>query len=113
MMLITAGITLGLVLVPFGLLYGDIQRGLTLITSLWFFVTPIVYPTPTSLPGSLIAKLNPITPLLVTTREWLVTGNTYKLNVFLVVSCLFFIFSVLAWVLYHIAMPHITSRIGA
>ncbi|KPJ75496.1 MAG: polysialic acid transporter [Deltaproteobacteria bacterium SG8_13] len=113
MMLITAGITLGLLLVPFGLLYGDIQQGLTLITSLWFFVTPIVYPTPTSLPGNLIAKLNPIAPLLVTTREWMVTGITSQFTVFMAVSCLFFIFIALAWLLYHIAMPHITSRIGA
>jgi lipopolysaccharide transport system permease protein len=113
LVLITAGLMLGLLLVPLGLLYGDIQRGLTLITSLWFFVTPIVYPIPTSFPGNLIAKLNPITPLLVTTREWLVTGITSQLNVFMVISFLFFIFTILAWAFYHIAMPHITIRIGA
>jgi len=111
--LITAGLMIGTLLVPIGLLYGDIQRGLTLITSLWFFATPIVYPSPTAFPANLICKLNPISPLLLTTREWLVTGTTSQLDIFLLISFVFLIMTFFAWGIFHIAMPHISNRIGA
>jgi lipopolysaccharide transport system permease protein len=110
--LMTAGVMIGLLLVPLGLLYGDIQRGLVLITSLWFFVTPIVYPTPTSFPANLIAKLNPIVPILVTSREWLLTGIATNPDAFVITSLFFLVFTFFAWTLYHVAMPHITIRIG-
>src|SRR5690348_16252651 len=61
--LVGLGLTLGLFLVPTGLLYMDVQRGLVAVTSLWFLVTPIVYPEPTSGPLAVVASINPVTPL--------------------------------------------------
>ena len=42
--LIGFGMMLGLLLTPFALLYGDVQRMLTMGLSLWFFMTPVIYP---------------------------------------------------------------------
>jgi lipopolysaccharide transport system permease protein len=111
--LIAFGLTLGLLLVPMGLLYLDVQRGLVAITSLWFLITPIVYPQPTSGPLALIGSLNPATPLVVATRDWLLVGSTSHALGFVVVSALTCIGLLFAWVLYRVSMPHVIARMPA
>ena len=111
--LIALGLMIGLFLTPLSVLYQDIQFGIGILTQLLFFLTPIVYPPPTSWPASLLVKANPIAPVLVTTRDWLTTGNTFYLGEFLVVSGTTFLLILFGWVLYRIAMPHLIARISA
>jgi lipopolysaccharide transport system permease protein len=111
--IILLGLVIGIGLTPAGLLYQDIGRGLLIITSVWFYLTPVVYPTPTSFPANLVARYNPISPLIITTREWITSGYVENLGPFITVSiaslgCLF-----MAWILYRIAMPHIIARMGS
>ena len=72
--LIVLGTFIGLLLAPIGALYQDINRGLTFIIGFWLFLTPVIYPTPNEGIFETIVKLNPVTPLLVTTRELATTG---------------------------------------
>ena len=44
-----------------GALYQDFTMGLTLATSLWLFLTPVVYPTPKEGLFGTIVELNPVT----------------------------------------------------
>src|SRR5688572_26172751 len=44
--LIALGTFIGLLLAPLGALYQDVANGLTVVTALWLFITPIVYPVP-------------------------------------------------------------------
>lgn len=111
--LVMLGLMFGILLTPLGLLYKDIGQGIMIITSLWFFLTPIVYPSPTSFPANLIAKFNPVSPLLVTTRDWITTGSVETLSGFILVTVIAFIFILLGWILYRISMPHLIARIGA
>lgn len=111
--LIMLGLMFGILLTPMGILYQDIEKGLMVIISMWFFLTPVVYPTPTSFPANLIAKLNPVSPLLITTREWLTSGNPEQLSGFIIVACISMVLIVMGWILYRIAMPHLIARIGA
>lgn len=111
--LIMLGLMFGILLAPIGLLYQDIGRGIMIITSLWFFLTPIVYPAPTSYPANLIAKFNPVSPLLVTTRDWITTGSVEHLSGFILVTVIAFILILLGWILYRISMPHLIARMGA
>jgi len=46
-----------------------------MITQPWFYLTPVIYSLPTAGILALVAKINPVTPLLVTTRELITTGN--------------------------------------
>ena len=46
--LVMLGTFLGLVLAPLGVLYHDVAQGLAVLTGLWLFLTPIVYPPPES-----------------------------------------------------------------
>jgi lipopolysaccharide transport system permease protein len=107
------GLMIGLLLTPLSLLYGDIQRGLVLLTSLWFFLTPIVYPPPSQWPASLLAKINPVSPLIITTRQWMTTGAFSQPTEFLIVACSSVVLLFVAWIVYRAAMPHLIERMNA
>ena len=54
-----------------------------------------------------------VTPLLVSTRDWLITGQATLLPGFLWVSAVTLALLFAGWVLYRIAMPHLISRMSA
>ena len=111
--LMLLGIAIGTLITPLGMLYSDFAVGLMTIMSLWFFVTPVVYPPPNSLPFSLVATLNPVGPLLVGARDLATTGTLENVVPFFVVlgvllASLFFI-----WVLYRLSIPILIERMSA
>ena len=107
------GMMLGLLLTPLSMLYGDVQRLLTMAISLWFFVTPVIYPTPTGGWAALITQINPVTPLLVTTRQWLTGAELTQLGPFLIVVTATLVLGLFGWIIYRLAMPHLIERIGS
>ena len=110
--LIGLGIVLGLLVTPIGVLYEDVPRGLPLVTAFWMFLTPVVYPTPTDGPAALVAWLNPVTPLVVTTRDWLTTGAAELPVAFAVVALVTLALLAFGWIVYRLAMPHLIARLG-
>jgi lipopolysaccharide transport system permease protein len=109
--LLLLGLAIGLALVPLGLLYEDVGKALTLLTSFWFFLTPVVYPWPSDLPGTWLVSLNPVTPVLVTTRAW-ITGApgaepAQLAGVGIAAAALLFA----AWIVYRLARPHLVARL--
>jgi lipopolysaccharide transport system permease protein len=111
--LVGFGFMLGLLLVPLGMLYQDIGRGLTMLLNVWFLVTPVIYPPPTAWPASLVTRLNPVSPLLITAREMSTTGHLTTLPAFLVVAGTTILLLFLGWLLYRLAMPHLIARMTA
>lgn len=111
--LIGFGLALGLLLTPLALLYRDMQRILSMGVSIGFFITPVIYPTPTTGWAALVTKLNPVTPLLVTTRQWLTGGHASQLTPFLVVAAATLVIGLFGWVQYRLAIPHLIERIGS
>lgn len=109
--LMALGFALGLLLTPVGLLYQDVSRGLALIVNFWFFLTPVIYPIPQSWPASLLATLNPVTPLLVTTRNWLTAQAVVPTNGFATVVGLSVCCLVVGWLNYRLARPHLIARL--
>lgn len=113
MALIMFGLMVGVFLTPLGMLYRDVEKGIMIITSMWFFLTPVVYPPPVDFPGNIIAKFNPVSLLLTTTREWLISGISVDLNSFVIVFGATILLLLFGWILYRISFPHIIARIGA
>jgi lipopolysaccharide transport system permease protein len=111
--LVLLGTFIGLLLAPLGALYQDFSRGLTLITGFWLFLTPVVYPIPSEGVFGNIVKLNPVTPLLVTTRELATTGVISDPQGFWVASLIAILGLLLAWVIYRLAMPFVVERISS
>lgn len=111
--LLVLGFAIGLVLTPFSLLYQDLSRLLLIVTGFWLLVTPVAYATPTTGPGVLIAKLNPVTPVLNQTRSWLTGGALLPSKEFIVISIISTILLVFGWLLFRLAKPHLIDRFGA
>lgn len=111
--LVLLGTFIGLLLAPIGALYQDINRALTLIIGFWLFLTPVVYPIPSSGVFGTIVKLNPVTPLLVATRELATTGIVSDPQGFWFASLISTIGLLIAWVVYRLAMPFVIERISS
>ena len=112
-MLIFLGLSLGLILTPMGLLYTDVSMGLVFVTQFWFFLTPVVYPPPQQFPYSLLAILNPVSPVLNTTRDLLTKGMSDNILSFAVVGCLTGLIFLFAWLMYRLALPIIIERMSS
>jgi lipopolysaccharide transport system permease protein len=111
--LILLGTFIGLLLAPLGGLFQDITLGITLFTGLWLFITPVVYPVPDNGVFGTIVRFNPVTPLLVTTRELATTGVISDPQGFWVASLLTVLGLLLAWIVYRLAMPFVIERISS
>lgn len=111
--LILLGTFFGLLLAPLGVLYQDVTQGLTVFTALWLFLTPIIYPVPQSGTFATIVKLNPVTPLLVTTRELATTGIVSDPNRFLIVTAVTIAGLFMTWVVFRLAMPFAIERVSS
>ena len=111
--LVMLGTFFGLLAAPLGALYQDISRGISLITGIWLFLTPVIYPVP--IHGGIfgfIVQLNPVTPLLVTTRELATTGILTQTLGFWITSFIAIIGLFIAWLVYRLAMPFIVERMS-
>ena len=111
--LILLGTFFGLLFAALGVLYHDVLQGLIVFTGLWLFITPIVYPVPQSGTFATIVRFNPVTPLLVTTRELATSGNVSDPYRFLIVSALTIIALFIAWVVFRLAMPFAIERVSS
>jgi lipopolysaccharide transport system permease protein len=112
-MLVLLGLTMGMLLMPIGMLYSDVSTSLPTILQIMFFLTPVVYPPPQSFPYSLIASLNPVSPLLVATRDLLTKGVLANPLPFLVISAFTFVFFFIAWLIYRVSLPILIERMEA
>lgn len=113
LMLILLGITLGLLVTPIGMLYTDVATSLPIIVQLAFFVTPVVYPPPQSFPFSLLAVLNPVSPLLIAARDLLTIGTISNPIAVTIVVVLTIIGLLVAWLIYRVALPIIIERLSS
>lgn len=75
-MMIALGSTLGILLMPLGSLYQDVGRLLGMVVPFWMILTPIIYPTPTAFPGTLLNWINPASPFLILSRDLLLMGQS-------------------------------------
>ncbi len=111
--IIAFGWGIGLLLVPVGLLYKDVEMGMGILVTLWFFATPVVYTPPVSGAMSLLARINPVSPLLAGTRDLLV-GGVVSFPVHLVLLSLVALgFLLTGWVAFRLAIPHLVKILNA
>ena len=109
--LLLLGFSAGLLLTPLGLLYQDVSRGLGLFAGFWFFLTPVIYPPPARGRAALLSTLNPVAPLLLTTRRWLAAGAFEPAPGFAAVVAVSLLCFALGWFGYRLARPHLVARL--
>ena len=107
------GTTVGLFLTPLGLLYKDIGKIITFGMQFLMYATPVVYAIPDTGLMRTVMMYNPITPIILTTRDLVVGFSPEFLSYFIVViaACVPLLF--LGLVMYRIAIPIIVERLSA
>ena len=105
--LLLLGSGLGLLVAPFGLLYEDVGRALSLGLQIMFFLIPIVYARPTQGLARLIIEWNPVAVLLIGSRDELLLGQHTLFYGGTIASLLAIGFVGLGFVILRLARPHL------
>jgi lipopolysaccharide transport system permease protein len=110
--LLLLGIMFGILILPIGLLYKDVQPALLIATSGLVFVTPVAYPPSMGGAVGTLMGYNPVTPVLEGTRDIIFRGIPENLNSFSLVLILTLAFLFIGWIIYRLALPIIIEKIG-
>jgi lipopolysaccharide transport system permease protein len=114
LLLMMLGVSIGLILAPINLLYTDVAKALPVVTTFWFFATPIIYISPASGWAALsMRRLNPVTPLLTSTRELAFGGSLSMVSGLEVATLVTFLLLAIAGIFHRIAMPIVIDRANA
>lgn len=107
------GTAVGLFLTPIGLLYRDIALAIPLIEKGWLVVTPAVFAAKSLPPGGVyaaVSRLNPMSPLITTTRQLIASEHLTMLPQFFGVLGLTFILLLVGLIFVRVAMPLVIER---
>jgi lipopolysaccharide transport system permease protein len=111
--LILAGTAMGLLLTPVGVLYTDIGKTLPLLMQFLMYLTPVVFPMPKSGWAAVIFSINPMTPLILTTRDLLTNVPPAYLLAFSIINGFLLLLLLMVWIVYRAAMPILIERMNA
>lgn len=111
--LIVAGLSIGLFLTPIGMLYNDIGRIISLGIQFVMYISPVVFPIPTSGWVRIPFMYNPVTPLLMTARQCLTGYGEDYLFGFLLVTISMLIVLFFSWIVYRVTMPVIIEKMSS
>lgn len=110
--LVFFGTTIGLLIAPLGMLYNDVVKVVTMGLSLVMYITPVVYAIPKTGLMKILMELNPLTPLITTTRDLVVGLTPEYLGYYLTVLILCVPLSILGLLLYRISIPIVVERMS-
>jgi lipopolysaccharide transport system permease protein len=107
------GTTVGLFITPIGMLYKDVSRLISFGLSFLMYATPVVYAIPKAGLMKSLMEWNPLTPIILTSRDLIVGMEPMYLTYFLVVigCCIPLLF--LGLMFYRISIPVLVERMSA
>jgi lipopolysaccharide transport system permease protein len=111
--LILVGTTAGLLVTPIGLLYTDVGKAIPLLMQFMMYLTPVVFPMPQEGMVARLFEANPLTPLILTTRDWLTGFTPDYIGYFLLVNFGAVLILLAVWVVFRLAMPILIERMGS
>ena len=112
-LMICFGISLGLFLMPVGSLYKDVGRFISMFLPFWMIITPIIYVPPTTYPGSLLTWVNPASPLLLVSRDLLLTGDTTYWTIGIIFGIATIPLLMIGLIVYRVSLPILIERMPA
>jgi lipopolysaccharide transport system permease protein len=111
--MVLVGTALGLLITPVGILYNDVGRALSLLLQFLMYVTPVVFPMPKAGWASTLFAINPLTPIILTCRNWLTGYSAEYVGYFLLVNVVTVALLLVVWMVYRLAMPILIERMSA
>ncbi len=107
------GVTIGLFITPFGLIYTDVGKIITFGLGLVMYITPVVYAIPQEGVMRTIMEINPFTPMIIVARNVIVGSNPEFLSYFLSIIGISFPLFFIGLLFYRISIPIIVERLSA
>ena len=90
----------------------DISNALGIFINLGMFVTPIIYPPPTTWPMSfLINYVNPISSFVTASRDLLIKGSITDPAIYLSSVILSLLLFFVGWRIFHLTEPKVAERV--
>lgn len=111
--LVLTGTAVGLLITPLGVLYGDIGRGVPLITQFLMYLSPVVFPLATTGWTAVLMRRNPLTPLILNARAWFTGQPPQLLGEWALAVGGSAVLLLLVWMVYRLAMPILIERMSA
>lgn len=106
------GVAIGFLLLPIGSLYTDVGRILSMALNFGMYLTPVVYPPPESGWAATLIQWNPLTAVVMTTRDWLTLGHS-EYTIAMAVTFMTAITVLFAgMVIFRVFLPHLIERYG-
>jgi lipopolysaccharide transport system permease protein len=106
------GMSLGVLMVPFGSLYGDVPRIFGTGVALGFYVTPIIFPIPKDGFAATVVNLNPATCLIQVPRDLLTYGFGDYCIPYVLLATFFFMLLILGFLTLRAVLPVLVERMG-
>jgi lipopolysaccharide transport system permease protein len=106
------GAAIGMALIPLGSLYSDVSRLVSTAMAFGMYITPIVYPPPKSGWASKVIEWNPITSIVMVSRDWLTIGHSEYMLPFVCTVLFATILLSLSIVVFRVVLPHLIERMG-
>jgi lipopolysaccharide transport system permease protein len=111
--LILVGTAIGLLITPIGVLYTDIGKALPMLMQFLMFLTPVVFPMPEEGLGATIFGLNPLSPVILTARDWLTGIPAEHLVGFVVVNAVALLMLTAVWIVFRLSVPILIERMSS
>jgi lipopolysaccharide transport system permease protein len=111
--LVFIGVSIGIFLTPFGLMYNDVSRIMSIGLPFFMYITPVVYPL---VKGSVFSKLqifNPISAWLEYSRSLFGNYEVYSFAILTFWVFIAFILTVFGLIILRITLPIIVERSGS
>lgn len=106
------GLSIGILIIPLASLYSDVSRFVSTSLQFGMYLTPIVYPPPTSGWASRLINANPLTHIVSSTRDWLTIGMNDSNLVVLVIALVSLVMLCCGMIILRIVLPHLIERMG-
>ncbi len=111
--LVLTGTAVGLAMTPLGVLYGDIGRGIPLVTQFLMYLSPVVFPLASTGWTAALMRFNPLTPLILNARAWFTGQPAMLLGEWGFAVGGSVLLLLLVWMVYRLAMPILIERMSA
>ena len=109
---VIVGLSLGLILVPIGSLYSDVSRAVTTLLSFGMYLAPVVFPPPESGWTAVVVSNNPLTAMIMTSRDWLTVGHSEYLSMMVGTTIAGILLLMLGLIVLRVVLPHLVERMG-
>ena len=106
------GVSVGVLIIPIGSLYTDVNRMVAAALPFGMYLAPVVYPPPTGGWAGTLVQWNPLTAVVVTTRDWLTLGHSSYASAMVITAVLALIALVLGLIIFRVVLPHLIERMG-